>query len=370
MSDKILYMAKLNIDNSANGVNKKIKKQIETFNSYGYSVLYLSLENNSKVKKIFDFLLKILYFFPNISYTRVKKVMKENDDIRVVYIRHYNIDYKTMKLLIKFKQKNNIRVLLEIPTYPFIHEYNDLRSRLILLYRKKIINFYKKCIDRIITFSKDSEIYGIKCINISNGVEIPSVQFKYNNKDSIILVAVAQLMFWHGYDRLINGLLNYYSIKNKQKVVFHIVGDGPELDRYKGMVQNNICDYVIFHGELSGSKLAQVYINSDIGIDSLGRHRSGIYYNSSLKGKEYAAYGLPIVSGVETEYDFLKNYPYYYRVASDDSPIDISEIVDFYNFIYNKRDYLHIKNVIREKTNQNFSMYITLKPVLNYLKSR
>jgi hypothetical protein len=52
------------------------------------------------------------------------------------------------------------------------------------------------------------------------------------------------------------------------------------------------------------SSLNDIYNISDIAIDSLGRHRSNVMYNSTLKGKEYCAKGLPIVSGVKTEFDY------------------------------------------------------------------
>lgn len=42
----------------------------------------------------------------------------------------------------------------------------------------------------------------------------------------------------------------------------------------------------------------------------MGRHRSGVSFNSSLKGKEYCAKGLIIVSGVKTELDLDGEFLY------------------------------------------------------------
>ncbi|MFK5655764.1 hypothetical protein ACIA4K_04025 [Lactobacillus delbrueckii subsp. bulgaricus] len=73
----------------------------------------------------------------------------------------------------------------------------------------------------------------------------------------------------------------------------------------------NICRLIIkvsMVGKKEKEELDYYYNICDIGIDSMGRHRSNVYYNSSLKGKEYLAKGLPIVLGVTTELDYIKDF--------------------------------------------------------------
>ena len=96
----------------------------------------------------------------------------------------------------------------------------------------------------------------------------------------------------------------------------------------------------------------------------MGRHRSGVFYNSSLKGKEYCAKGLPIVSGVETELDSHPEYEYYYRVPANDDPVNIYEIIKFYDKVYSKNNHQEVADSIRTLTFKMFDMQYAFMPVV------
>lgn len=193
------------------------------------------------------------------------------------------------------------------------------------------------------TFSNDRKIFNIETIQISNGVDFKNVPLKKNSlksnslkSNSINLIGVASISHWHGYDRVIEGLKLYLDSDPDVNVIFNIVGDGnPKvLNDYKEKVSKyNLTDNVVFHGKLTGNKLNDVFDLSDIGVDALGRHRSKVFYNSSLKGKEYLARGLPIISGVRTELDDMHGFPAYLRIPANDSPVDIYEVKNFFSDI-------------------------------------
>lgn len=71
-----------------------------------------------------------------------------------------------------------------------------------------------------------------------------------------------------------------------------------------------------------------VFEQSDMGIGSLARHRSGIDKIKTLKNREYAARGIPFVYS-ETDDDF-EHQPYILKAAPDDSPLDIEKVIRFY----------------------------------------
>ena len=108
-------------------------------------------------------------------------------------------------------------------------------------------------------------------------------------------------------------------------------------------VRENI-EIPMYTQKLSSSKMKEralklledvgLYDKADIALDCMGRHRVGVYYNSSLKGKEYCAYGVPIISGVETELDQRKEFQYYLRVPADDTILDMDDIVNYYHKCY------------------------------------
>ena len=197
----------------------------------------------------------------------------------------------------------------KIPTYPFKNEYKGIKSILgfIGMYYLKHLHKY---IDYIVTYSKDKEIYRIPTIITSNGVDLEKIKPKKESRSKDInMIAVANFSMWHGYDRIIEGLNNYYKNDCKDNVYLYLVGSGEYLKVYQSLIKKyNLEKYVFVLGAKSGYELDFVYNKCNIAIDACGRHRSGVYYNSSLKGKEYCAKGLPIVSGVETELDYIKDY--------------------------------------------------------------
>lgn len=185
------------------------------------------------------------------------------------------------------------------------------------------------------------------------------------------MIAVASLGFWHGYDRMIMGLAEYYNSKEKDKrnIVFHLVGDGKELDKYHRMIEKYYLeDHVILYGKKVGQELDHLYDKCDIAVDTLGRHRSKIFYNSTIKGKDYLMKGLPIISGVKTELDSDIDFPYYLRVPADDTPIKMKSIISFYDKIYNNKDYDEISLRIRKYGLEKYNVNTCMKPILNEMK--
>lgn len=92
---------------------------------------------------------------------------------------------------------------------------------------------FEKNIDLIVymgAFTK--EIWGVKALRIFNSVDIsqnPMIKNCFSktvNDEPIRLIGVAQLAFWHGYDRIITGLAEYYkNSSNSKAVYFDIVGN-------------------------------------------------------------------------------------------------------------------------------------------------
>ena len=109
-------------------------------------------------------------------------------------------------------------------------------------------------------------------------------------------------------DRIIKGLAEYYLTKPQYKVYFHIVGElSGERERQEILPiikQNALEPYVILYGNMHGNDLDQLFSKADMGIGSLGRHRSGITHIKTLKNSEYAARGIPFVySEIDADFD-------------------------------------------------------------------
>jgi hypothetical protein len=152
------------------------------------------------------------------------------------------------------------------------------------------------------------------------------------------LIGVAEVHIWHAFDRMVSGIGEYYrNTKNPRKVVFHIVGGVHPNERYKAnqfhpglqtiIDKYGVQDSVVFHGQLFGEQLDEVFNQCCFAIGSLARHRSGVYRLKTLKNREYATRGLPFIYS-EEDSDF-DGQPYVLKVPADESPIDIGTIVSF-----------------------------------------
>lgn len=348
------------------GVDKKVKSQINAFNEQKLNIYRYNLPLNNCIDKIITRL-------PSNINMKPFKIKTDLENIDYIYIRKPFIDKSFIKELKRIKRiKPNLKIIMELPTYPYDKEITANIGNIFILLKEKIWRkkLYKY-IDRIATYSQDDSIFNIKTLKISNGIDTKDIKVKKNKtKKEINIIAVASFSRWHGYDRFIEGMGKYYESYNGEPIYLHLVGDGQELEIYKGLVKKyNLGDKVIFHGRQTGDNLDQIYDNCDIALDAMGRHRSGVFYNSSLKGKEYAAKGIPSISGVETELDYAKGFKYYFRVPADESYIDICEVIKFYNEIYkNDESYLEVINEIREYAEQNFDIRHCLEPIITYFR--
>lgn len=372
MFEKAYFVIKNDLDYWGAGIRNKIIQEAELIGGTMSDDVKII---NIKTKECNDFIKKLIKHLPMNNLRYDYKAMDEVTDDSVVYIRYFHSDYYFLKILKRLRNRyNNLLILLEFPTYPYDNELKRLRTKdpiwvvEDMLWRRKL----KRYVDYSVTYSRDPSIYGIKCINISNGVDSTKVLIKQSKKqDEVInIIAVATLAFWHGYDRAIEGLNNYYKTNCSRKIILHIVGDGEPFDTYAKLIkQYRLEDKVILYGKLEGKQLEDVYDVCDIGLDSLGRHRSKVYYNSSLKGKEYLMKGLPVISGVETELDELPEFKFYKRVPADDTPINFDDILDYYDSIYQMRSKNELAREIRGFAVNNFDMKVCFDPVIKTIQS-
>lgn len=351
------------------GIYKKINTQINALRKV-FDVSFCSCnykQNNSIMWKI----IKRLPFMPVSFFWKYDGEFK---DAVFLYFRMPPIDYSFLQYLKKIKQRTNCIVLLEIPTYPYDGEKATRGKISDFFYLRKERHNRKKLhkyIDRIVTFSNDKEIFGIKTINTINGVDFNGIRpANYTISDeSINIIEVSIARFWHGYDRFIRGMGNYYRQGGKENLVFHIVGDGPEIELYKKLcLEYGLENHIVFHGNLTGEALDEVYNKCCIGIDAIGCHRKTKtkYGISSIKSREYAAKGLPMI--VSLDIDFLPdNYEYCLTVPFDDSDILIDDVISFYHRIFDNGDASEVIKSIREYSYSRCDINITMKPVINYI---
>ena len=307
-------------------------------------------------------------------YEEVKRITNlEHFDS--VYIRYPKSDAKFISVL-KWLHKNGCKVVIEIPTYPYNGNLQDgLKVIAIAAVDYVYRNELHKYVDRIVTYSDDDVIFGIPTIRTINGISFDSVNLNRYKGDgkSINLISVATNYECHGFDRIILGLKQYYSEPEEVEVNFHIIGDGPAIETYKKMIgeSEEIRKHVFLDGFLSGEKLEKQYETADIAVNSLALYRLGLKKESTLKTKEYAAKGLPIISS--TFVDALAesgNRKFVLKVDDCNTPIEIQNIVKFYDAVYYNRSHEEVSREIRTEAKRVCDMSVTLAGVIEFFEGR
>ena len=275
-----------------------------------------------------------------------------SEGIEFVYARCFQNANPWLISFFRKLRKAGIHAVTEIPTYPYDQEFNHfewkIRAGLKIdqLFRNKL---YQQ-MDALVTFSDAERIFGQRTIRISNGVDFDSIplhsplisHFSDHRSEcgvaisSLHLIGVAEVHDWHGFDRVMTGMGEYYEKMkderlNMPNVFFHVVG-GVHPNRMKHIFmpiieKYNLKNKIIFHGQLFGDELTDIFNQCQFAIGSLGRHRSGITVIKTLKNREYATRGIPFIYS-EQDSDF-DHQPYVLKAPADESPINIQQIIDF-----------------------------------------
>lgn len=363
MAKKVLYMGIISPAESGVGVSSKIYKQMECFQKGGCQVKHFLYQMDKTGLK------KISFHFYGSNRTQNLALIQACQDADLLYIRYFFSDPNLIHLLKNLKHRYpHLKIFVEIPTYPYDGEYSKYSYSLwIDKHSRKKLHLY---VDRIVTYSEDSQIYRIPTIPISNAVDVSSIRQRnvHGSADSgIHIIMVAQMAFWHGYDRVLEGLKQYYAEQGTENIQLHVVGDGDPavLNEYQTLANTDLLKgHVSFYGRKSGEELDAIYDKCSLAMDSMGRHRTNVFYNSTLKGKEYLAKGLPIISGVKTELDHM-DFPYYLRVPADDTPLDFARVIQFYHEIYDRKSEAEVAEEIRDFCRLHFEFRQTFQPVLD-----
>lgn len=379
---KLFYIGCIN-KNEQIGVLNKINSQCNEFAKHYETVLIYPEGDNVLIKNFNNMELKknenVLSIKKNMSNSIIDKIsnrirvvkfnlclkkllLKEKPEI--IYVRRYEI-LNGIRILRKYKKISNAYIIYEIPTYPYEQEYTN-NGKHFLKILNRLLDKGMESISNLIpvVLGKEVKFNSSKYFPIFNGIDIKDIHIKNKNiykENRIDLVGVANVSFWHGYDRIIEGLKNYYNMDKKEIVVFNIVGEGDELNNLKELViKYKLNDYVVFHGIKKGEELEKIIEFCEIGVGSLGMHRSELTCGSTLKAREYCARGIPFILGYK-DYGFSEEFKYIYKIQPNEAPINIDDVISFYNSIKNE----NYVDEMREYAENNLTWGATMKPIIN-----
>ena len=292
----------------------------------------------------------------------------EFDDADFLYIRQVYHDRSFVRYLRAIRAANpQVKLLYEVPTWPYLTESQvSLSSLPFALKERRNGPLAAKVCDRIITFYGQESIWGVPCLRLRNGYDFGQITLPRRELgDTLHILSVAANAFWHGYDRFLEGLGRYYENGGREDLHYHLVGD--VLPEYRELVEKyRLQGHVTLHGRLYGEELAQLYRRCTLGIDILGGHRKDYPVSSTLKSREYGAWGVPLVTS--SPVDFMEpDCPWQLLVPYDDSPVDISAVLEYHRATYSGGDPDAVAKAIRDFARGYCDMSAAMKPVADWL---
>lgn len=368
----ILFSAFINPERKS-GVDKKIYGQIKAFEKLGHNVWYFTFhegkiilhsKDNSEV--LFDVHKNSIGYY--LALEKGVRYAAEHIHFDMVYIRRIFCTPFHLKTLKMLKEKGIITVE-ELPTYPYDNlnkNYDNYAYRVAAVVDKFCRGGFKKHLDRFTTYSADREIFGVPAISLDNGIDLDNIKFTPTvfPKDRIDMIAVSAMASWHGYERVIEGLKNYYSTSRDREVYLHLVGTGTEDENWKELCRRyNLEKYVTFYGHRDGDELAEVFSKCQIGLGALGMYKANLVTGSPLKNREYMAMGKPyIYAHIETDPNVTDEFCI--EIPNDASPVDIDKICEFYDRVSAIED---VSAKMNRFATKYFGWDIQMKKVLDNL---
>ena len=339
---KLLYVVRYRLDNQFN-LKAKFDGQICAFENLGFDVYYIAFDErhfylmNGQQKQVIG---KTRFGIPGYFhtlcyqdlYTLACRTVREIG-FDCVYWRSAALLPASLWLAKEIK-RSGARFIYEYPTYPASTEKAMSTLRAIYgAYSSKLCKKVDNLADGFVLIGEDAHgVYnGKPAVNISNGVNLEVVPLRKPvvDPDTVHILALASMCYWHGYDRLIRSLAEY---NGDRAVQIHMVGgnDGGCIPEWKELtISLGLQDKVIFHGPMSGDALRDMFDLCDVGVNSLGMYRKGFSVTSELKVREYAARGLPFVCSVPDPVLEQVAEPMWLWVSNDESAPDMARIVDF-----------------------------------------
>lgn len=330
------------VDSNYTGINSKILSQRNALINLGHECMvgFFAYPSDGSIIYEIDGETILRYnnkLFKIERYVNLSSILRwiEDNGIQLVYFRYAICANPYLINFFKELKTKGIKIITEIPTFPYDKEItkNSFLSYSYYMhkcFRKSIL----RCSDTILTFSDNKEIYGLPATIIDNAMNSNDCPLK---KDIPLggefhLIGVANISYWHGFDRIVRSIQEYNNRFNDYKIIFHIVGGDCDSQDYKDLVslvkECGVTDNVIFHGVKTGEELTQLFDLSHMAVGSLGRHRSGINVLKALKNNEYACRGIPFMySEINPLYD---QEDYVYKVKPDESTIHLDDVIQFY----------------------------------------
>lgn len=338
--EKLFFYANIRTYDFTLGITRKVYFEIASFRKMGYEVFYCGylkdgvaiFDNSDNIicKKKYLFSIEAINHFyrRTVLMNFCINYMKQVEGFDVAYARYHFFDKTYIKLLSALKSKSKKLVVEAHSTPKFPKDLSIMRC--VGWKDKKWSTQAYKYVDLVASMSDEKTLWGVKTIKIENGIDVNTIRLhEYNGSiNDINLIAVSFEGSVHGYDRVLKGINNYYKNGGQRKIHFHIVGT--TMLSTDNLIRNlGLSDYCTKYGPKQGKELDEIYDKANLGVGCLANHRIGSQFGSALKTKEYIAKGIPFIYGWKEA--VLENFEYAHSFELCEEPIDMDEVIRFYD---------------------------------------
>ena len=259
------------------GASESLIKLIKFLSKKKFSLLVISIGNNSYKKKIKKFGCEVVEIYCLKTFFAIFKIRSllsaelDKKYKKTVFIS--NIHYANIVSVISsFNLKNIKTILTERSSLSELHVNNGLLKTFknkIIFYLSKIFYRYS---DLIITNSKFEQIYIKKKIKINKIITIhpPSInkiilpKFKNNYKKTLRIIYVGRLSKEKGVLTILRAL---QKIKDKKNFFLKIYGEGPEKNKIIDLIKKyDLQKKVNLHGYEKNKD--EIFMNADVFINA------------------------------------------------------------------------------------------------------
>lgn len=365
---RIAHIAPISLKDDL-GIARKVRAQVKAFERAGFECTLIVPEIK---RSLFASVLSCLPF----GRDRIDWKALDVSDYDGFYIRRTMC---TTPAFLAFlhnikKTQPSTPIVYEIPTYPYDKELLRPIYFIPMLLRDRW-NRTKlhKYVDRIADLFGQDKIFGIPTIPITNGVDLDTIApRKPSYQKDCIHVAFAAIFYpWHGIDRMIQGMGNYYAKGGNRNIELHLIGDGPERQRLQELATSlGIEDRCHFLGMCDRQQMDKAYDKCTLAVEQLGNHRKKQAVSASLKSREYLAKGLPFIYEGEVDL-FIKNpVDFCLGVPADESPVCIEDVVEFYDRLYERESEPDLIDRIYAYAQEHASIDAAMRSVSDFFKRR
>ncbi len=333
---KVLFIYRIDqADPNNQGIVLKLKGQMEAFRSLGWSAERV-IQDGSKIlcadQVIHTMSGHSRWYDQWRWYDRLEKVTHQSYNF--VIIRYGISTAAKSRWIKKYKSLHpKVQIIWDMPTYPYTHEWSGVSGKIILAIDRQYRSQALPHIDAILHSGREEELWGVPTIHFPNGISADAVPLrKAKTHQGLRLIAVGKWRHWHGLDRLVHGMIHDRELVESHDIHLTIIGDGPALQDLRAVIAHHdwLQPRIKLRGSLNGPALDREFDQADIAIGTLGLHRKGVTINSSLKHREYAMRGIPLIlSSEDSDFDTALRFVRY--VPTDDSDIRIEELIKFYD---------------------------------------